>query len=44
MWRSWARVIQGRLPVIGRQGGAILRHGPSPAYARGRGAVGVVSK
>ena len=43
MWRSWARVIRGRLPAIaanGRQDGAILRHGPPPAYARGREAVG----
>ena len=40
MWRSWARVIRGRLPAIGRQDGAILRHGPPPAFARGRGAVG----
>ena len=40
MWRSWARVIRGRLPAIGRQDGAILRHGPPPAYARGRRAVG----
>eukprot|EP00964_Phaeocystis_antarctica_P066946 scaffold40511_cov63-Phaeocystis_antarctica.AAC.6 len=40
MWRSWARVTHGRLPVIGRQDGAILRHGPPPAHARGRVAVG----
>ena len=43
MWRSWARVIRARLPAIaanGRQDGAILRHGPPPAYARGREAVG----
>ena len=38
--RSWARVIHGRLPVIGRQDGAILRHDPPPAHARGRVAVG----
>ena len=31
MWRSWARVIRGRLPAIGRQDGAILRHVPPPA-------------
>eukprot|EP00964_Phaeocystis_antarctica_P061193 scaffold36533_cov30-Phaeocystis_antarctica.AAC.1 len=41
MWRSWARVIHGRLPAIGQQDGAILRHGPPPARgARGRVAVG----
>ena len=43
MWRSWARVIRGRLPAIGRQDGAILRRvapGPPPAHARDRGAVG----
>eukprot|EP00964_Phaeocystis_antarctica_P133789 scaffold98016_cov48-Phaeocystis_antarctica.AAC.2 len=41
MWRSWARVIHGRLPAIGQQDGAILRHGPPPARgARGRAAVG----
>ena len=28
------------LAAIGRQDGAILRHGPPPAFARGRGAVG----
>jgi len=41
MWRSWARVIHGRLPAIGQQDGAILRHGPPPACgARGQVAVG----
>ena len=40
LWRSWARVIRGRLPVIGLPNGDFLRHGPPPAYARGRGAVG----
>ena len=40
MWRSWARVIRGRLPVIGLPIADFLRHGPPPAYARGRGAVG----
>ena len=40
LWRSWARVIHGRLPAIGRQDGAILSHGPPPAHARGRVAVG----
>ena len=29
-----ARVIRGRLPAIGRQDGAILRHGPQPARTR----------
>ena len=38
--RSWARVIRGRLPVIGLPNADFLHHGPSPAYARGRGAVG----
>ena len=33
-----ARVIRGRLPVIGLP--KFLRHGPPPAYTRGRGAVG----
>ena len=32
-WRSWARVIRGRLPVIGRLNADILHHGPPPAYA-----------
>ena len=36
-WRSWARVIRGRLPVIGRPNADILHHGPPPAYAHGRG-------
>ena len=40
LWRSWARVIRGRLPVIGLPNADFLRHGPPPAYARGRGAVG----
>jgi len=40
VWRSWARVIRGRLPVIGLPNADFLRHGPPPAYARGRGAVG----
>ena len=39
-WRSWARVIRGRLPAIGRPDAEILHHGPPPAYARGRAAVG----
>jgi hypothetical protein len=39
-WRSWARVIRGRLPVIGRPNADILHHGPPPAYAHGREAVG----
>jgi hypothetical protein len=39
-WRSWARVIRGRLPVIGRPNANILHHGPPPAYAHGREAVG----
>ena len=41
-WRSWARVIRGRLPA-GPSGGRtaeILNHGPPPAYARGQVAVG----
>ena len=39
-WRSWARVIRGRLPVIGRLNADILHHGGQPAYAHGREAVG----
>jgi hypothetical protein len=39
-WLSWARVIRGRLPVIGRPNADILHHGPPPAYAHGREAVG----
>ena len=39
-WRSWARVIRGRLPAIGRPNAEILNHGPPPAYARGQAAVG----
>ena len=39
-WRSWARVIRGRLPVIGRPNADILNHGPPPAHAHGRDAVG----
>ena len=39
-WRSRARVIRGRLPVIGRPNADILHHGPPPAYAHGREAVG----
>jgi hypothetical protein len=39
-WRSWARVIRGRLPVIGRPNADILHHGLPPAYAHGREAVG----
>ena len=39
-WRSWTRVIRGRLPAIGRPNAEILRHGPPPAYARGQAAVG----
>ena len=38
-WRSWARVIRGRLPVIRRPNADILHHGPPPAYAHGREAV-----
>ena len=37
-WR-WARVIRGRLPVIGRPNADVLHHGPPPAYAHGREAV-----
>ena len=33
VWRSWARVIRGRLPVLGRPNADILHHGPPPAYA-----------
>ena len=39
-WRSWARVIRGRLPAIGRPNAEILHHGPPPAYVRGQAAVG----
>ena len=39
-WRSWARVIRGLLPAIGRPNAEILHHGPPPAYARGQAAVG----
>ena len=39
-WRSWARVIRGRLPAIGKPNAEILNHGPPPAYARGQAAVG----
>ena len=39
-WRSWARVIRGHLPAIGRPNAEILHHGPPPAYARGKAAVG----
>ena len=39
-WRSWARVIRGRLVAIGRPNAEILHHGPPPAYARGQAAVG----
>ena len=39
-WRSWARVIRGRLPIVGRPNADILHHGPPPAYAHGREAVG----
>ena len=39
-WRSWERVIRGRLPAIGRPNAEILHHGPPPAYARGQAAVG----
>ena len=35
-WRSWARVIRGRLPAIGRPNADILNHGPPPAYEIGR--------
>ena len=35
-WRSWARVIRGRLPVIGQPNAVILHHGPPPAYVRAR--------
>ena len=37
-WRSWARVIRGRLPAIGRPNAEILHHSPQPAYARTRAA------
>ena len=40
VWRSWARVIRGRLPAIGMPNAVILNHGPPPAYARGQAAVG----
>ena len=36
-WRSWARVIRGRLPVIGRPNADILHHGPPPAYRYAHG-------
>jgi hypothetical protein len=39
-WRSWARVIRGRLPAIGRSNTEVLYHGPPPAYTRGQAAVG----
>ena len=39
-WRSWARVIRGRLPAIGRPNAEILHYGPPPAYARGQAALG----
>ena len=39
-WRSWARVIRGRLPAIGMPNADILNHGPPAAYARGQAAVG----
>jgi hypothetical protein len=41
-WRSWARVIRGRLPVRhwAADDADILHHGPPPAYAHGREAVG----
>ena len=35
-----ARVIRGRLPTIGRQDGAILRHGPPPGTRAAERAVG----
>ena len=35
-----ARVIRGRLPAIGRQDGAILRHGPPPGTRAAERAVG----
>jgi hypothetical protein len=38
-WWSWARVIRGRLPVIGRPNADILHHDPPPTYAHGREAV-----
>ena len=38
-WRSWARVIRGRLPVIGWPNADILHHGPPTAYEHGREAV-----
>ena len=34
VWWSWARVIRGRLPVIGRPNADILHHGLPPAYER----------
>jgi hypothetical protein len=37
---SWARVIRGRLPAIGRPNAEILHHDPPPAYACGQAAVG----
>ena len=40
LWPSWARVIRGRLPVIGRPNADIFHHGPPPSYAHGREAVG----
>ena len=40
-WRSCARVIRGRLPVIGHPKADLLHHGPPPprTYAHGREAV-----
>ena len=34
------RVVRGRLPVTGRPNADTLHHGPPPAYAHGREAVG----
>ena len=38
--RGRASSARGRLPVIGRPNADILHHGPPPAYAHGREAVG----
>ena len=39
-WRSWARVIRARLPAVGQRDADVLRHGPPPAWVRGRWAAG----
>jgi hypothetical protein len=45
-WRSWARVIRGRLPAIGRPNAEILQTRPAArvrAWASGRGRGGAVA-